>query len=282
MLPKSPQNRNAVQKSLVVQLCATRYCELYPLWTTLPNGVLLWLRVCFFCAFLWHVSAVVQSYQPAKMTHVKEQWFCTKFCFKLGKTASETHRMLKEAFGDNTLGQTQTYKWFKHFKNGWMSVYDEDLSPKMWQKFDIEGIMHKEFVPPGQTVNRKFCCDILRWLRGQHPAHISRQVAQNLLGPETWQRFGAHVACMQQFLASTNMSHPPPSLLTGHCPLWFPSPKIEIEMQRATFWRHWRDADQIAERDEDADAKWLSEVLLIMEVPLESPYRCQIEIAVSA
>jgi hypothetical protein len=34
--------------------------------------------------------------------------------------------------------------------------------PKMWQKFHIEGIMHKEFVPPGQTVNRKFYCGILR------------------------------------------------------------------------------------------------------------------------
>ena len=26
----------------------------------------------------------------------------------------------------------------------------DDLRPKMWQKFDTEGIMHKEFVPPGQ------------------------------------------------------------------------------------------------------------------------------------
>jgi len=48
------------------------------------------------------------SYQPAKMTDVKEQWICIKLCFKLGKTALETHRMLKEAFGNNALGQTQT------------------------------------------------------------------------------------------------------------------------------------------------------------------------------
>jgi len=27
----------------------------------------------------------------------------------------ETHTMLKEAFGDNALGQTQTYEWLKHF-----------------------------------------------------------------------------------------------------------------------------------------------------------------------
>ena len=31
--------------------------------------------------------------------------------------------------------------------------------------FDIEGIMHKEFVPTGQMVNGKLYCDILRRLR---------------------------------------------------------------------------------------------------------------------
>jgi len=51
------------------------------------------------------------------MTDVKEQWICIRFCFKLGKTASGTHRKLKEAFGDNALGQMQTYKWFKRIKN---------------------------------------------------------------------------------------------------------------------------------------------------------------------
>jgi hypothetical protein len=59
------------------------------------------------------------------MTDVKEQQICIKFCFKFCKTAAETHKMLKEAFGDNALGQTQTYEWFKCFKNGWMSVDDE-------------------------------------------------------------------------------------------------------------------------------------------------------------
>jgi len=41
----------------------------------------------------------------------KEQRICFKFCFKLGKTASETQEMLKETFGDNALDQTQNYEW---------------------------------------------------------------------------------------------------------------------------------------------------------------------------
>jgi len=39
--------------------------------------------------------------------------------------AAETYKMLKEAFGDNALGRTQTNEWFKCFKNGRMSVDDE-------------------------------------------------------------------------------------------------------------------------------------------------------------
>ena len=62
------------------------------------------------------------------MTDVKEQRILIKFCFKLGKTAAETHKMLKEAFGDNSLGQTQAYEWFKHFKNGRISVDDDERS----------------------------------------------------------------------------------------------------------------------------------------------------------
>ena len=56
------------------------------------------------------------------------------------------------------------------------SVFDDlrpEPRPKMWQKFDIEGIVHKEFVLPGQTVNGKFYCNVLRRfrenIRRKHP-----------------------------------------------------------------------------------------------------------------
>jgi hypothetical protein len=31
--------------------------------------------------------------------------------------------------------------------------------------FDTDGIIHKDFVPPGHTINVKFNCSVLRWLR---------------------------------------------------------------------------------------------------------------------
>jgi len=76
--------------------------------------------------------------------------------------------------------------------------------------FDIEGIMHKEFVPPGQTVNGKFYCNILRRLR----ENIRRKLS------DSWtvhhENAPAHTSLfVQQFLASMNMTvipHPPYSL----------------------------------------------------------------------
>jgi hypothetical protein len=56
------------------------------------------------------VSAII------KMADVKEQRICIKFCFKLKKTAAKTHRMLKEAFGEQALSQARTFEWSKHFK----------------------------------------------------------------------------------------------------------------------------------------------------------------------
>jgi hypothetical protein len=62
------------------------------------------------------------------MADVKEQRICIKFCFNLNKTAAETHRMLKEAFGEEALSQTRTFEWFKRFKDGRESVYDRKYS----------------------------------------------------------------------------------------------------------------------------------------------------------
>jgi hypothetical protein len=62
------------------------------------------------------------------MTDVKEQWICIKFCFKLSKTTLETYRMPKEVFGDNGIGQTQTYERFMHFKNEQTSIDEEECS----------------------------------------------------------------------------------------------------------------------------------------------------------
>jgi hypothetical protein len=81
------------------------------------------------------------------MAGLKEQRICVKFCFKLGKTASETHEMLKGAFDDNAMGRIQIFEWFSQFKHG------SNIKCMLVIFLDCEGIVHQEFLPSGQTVN---------------------------------------------------------------------------------------------------------------------------------
>ena len=59
------------------------------------------------------------------MADFREQRACIKFCFKLGKTATECYEMLKTAFGEQTMGRSQTFQWFSRFKAGRTSTDDE-------------------------------------------------------------------------------------------------------------------------------------------------------------
>jgi len=41
-----------------------------------------------------------------------EQRICIKFCFKIGKTATETYQLLQQAFSEDAVGRTQVFDWF--------------------------------------------------------------------------------------------------------------------------------------------------------------------------
>ena len=53
-----------------------------------------------------------------------EEHVRVKFCFKLGKTATETWKMLQQAFGDECISRTQCFEWYSHFKTGRTSIED--------------------------------------------------------------------------------------------------------------------------------------------------------------
>ena len=64
----------------------------------------------------------------------KEQRICIKICFNLKKkTAAETHRMLQEAFGDDTMSQSKTFfvVQYKRFKDGRTSLDDDERSGRL-------------------------------------------------------------------------------------------------------------------------------------------------------
>ena len=57
-----------------------------------------------------------------------EQRYAIKFCFRLGKTASETFVMIREAYKEDALSRAQVFRWFHEFKNGRESVEDMERS----------------------------------------------------------------------------------------------------------------------------------------------------------
>jgi len=62
------------------------------------------------------------------MDSFHEQRVCIKFCHKLGKSASETLEMLQQAYGDDAMGRSATFEWYSRFKNGRMSIEDDERS----------------------------------------------------------------------------------------------------------------------------------------------------------
>jgi len=62
------------------------------------------------------------------MAVFREQCACIKFCFKLGKTATECYEMLKTAFGEQAMGRSQTFQWFYRFKAGRTSIDNDERS----------------------------------------------------------------------------------------------------------------------------------------------------------
>ena len=55
-----------------------------------------------------------------------EERYAIKFCFKLGKNATETYRMLQTAYWPSCMNRASVSEWFKRFKKGMESVRDDE------------------------------------------------------------------------------------------------------------------------------------------------------------
>ena len=55
-----------------------------------------------------------------------EERYAIKFCFKLGKNATETYGMLQTAFRPSCMKQASVFEWHKRFKEGRESVRDDE------------------------------------------------------------------------------------------------------------------------------------------------------------
>jgi hypothetical protein len=109
--------------------------------------------------------------------------------------------------------------------------------------------VHKDFVPPGQTVNEKFCCDVLRRLKENNRHERSIKMLQQFLSPATLQRTRPHVAPCVAALTSTKItSIPQPPYTPDFTRMFFSLfPKKKMKLNG----RHFESNEQIEAESQD-------------------------------
>ena len=55
-----------------------------------------------------------------------EERYAIRFCFKLGKNATETYGMLQITFRPSCMNRASVFEWHKRFKKGRESVRDDE------------------------------------------------------------------------------------------------------------------------------------------------------------
>jgi hypothetical protein len=57
-----------------------------------------------------------------------EQRVYIRFCVKMGKTATETLQLLRDAYDDEALSRARVFEWHRRFVSGRVSVEDDTRS----------------------------------------------------------------------------------------------------------------------------------------------------------
>jgi len=65
------------------------------------------------------------------MCESTEQRICIKFCFIIRKTATEMFQLLQQAYGEDAMGRTQVFDWFRRFKEGRTSAENDPRSGRL-------------------------------------------------------------------------------------------------------------------------------------------------------
>ena len=63
---------------------------------------------------------------PSGHEDTLEERYAIKFCFKLGKNATETYGMLQTAFRPSCMNRASVFEWHKRFKEARESVSDDE------------------------------------------------------------------------------------------------------------------------------------------------------------
>ena len=79
----------------------------------------------------WWISKMQSAHEDTL-----EEWYAIKFCFKLGKNATETYGILQTAFRPSCMKQASVFEWHKRFKEGTESVRDDERCGRSKKSID--------------------------------------------------------------------------------------------------------------------------------------------------
>ena len=82
----------------------------------------------------WWISKI----QCGRQDNLEER-YAIKFCFKLGKNATETYRMLQTAFQPSYMNRASVFEWHKRFKEGRESLRDDERCRRSKEVRDLIG-----------------------------------------------------------------------------------------------------------------------------------------------
>lgn len=92
-----------------------------------------------------------------------QQRTCIKFCVKNGFNGARTLEMLEKCFGNDSLKKTVVYQWHERFKKP--RRFQSKKKAMLTVFMDYNGVVHQEFLPEGQTVNKEYYLGVMRRLR---------------------------------------------------------------------------------------------------------------------
>ena len=77
-----------------------------------------------------------------------EQRLAIKFCFKAGKSETETLQMVNAAYGDQAVSRSNVFRWYVLFRDGREVIEDDPRSGRPTECRNDNNVEHLMFMGP--------------------------------------------------------------------------------------------------------------------------------------